>query len=122
MSVLAQPSPEVDTYLATIEPRAREIAESLRDLIREAAPEATEGMKWGSPSYSRNGNICYIAPERSDYVKLGFYNATALSDPDGLFEGTGKKMRHLKIHTTADIQSGHIEAWVREAVQVNAKD
>jgi hypothetical protein len=34
---------------------------------------------------------------------LGFYRGVELADPARLLEGTGKKMRHKKIRTLADV-------------------
>jgi hypothetical protein len=31
------------------------------------------------------------------YVSLGFFNGARLTDHDGRMEGTGKRMRHVKI-------------------------
>jgi len=40
--------------------------------------------------------ICYIAPLK-DRINLGFNRGAVLPDPDGLLEGTGKLLRHIKV-------------------------
>ena len=45
----------VDDYLAAQPPPRREQVEALRTLVREAAPELTEIVKWNSPDYTPDG-------------------------------------------------------------------
>lgn len=75
----------------------------LRKLIRSSIPESKESLKWGMPWYSKNDNICYLAifPR---HVNLGFAQGAHLDAPDGLLQGTGKGMRHIKIKSAADIK------------------
>lgn len=65
-------------------------------------------------------NIQAAASPERDHVKLGFFNAAAPTDPDSWFEGTGKKMRHVKVRTAGDIRADVFRAWVQEAVRVVA--
>ena len=52
----------------------------------------------GNACYSHNGNICYISPGKQ-HITFGFHKATNLTDPDALFEGTGKDLRHAKVRS-----------------------
>ena len=47
-------------------------------------------------------HYAYIAPQ-SNYVNLGFYHGVALKDLAGLLEGAGKRLRHIKIKSVADV-------------------
>jgi hypothetical protein len=101
----------VDTYGSFEEALARsgepvkEIAKRLRGLIAEIYPEAVE-VPWPAQGIIGYGvgpkkmseHFCYIAPQK-EYVNLGFYYGSALPDPDGLLDGTGKLMRHVKVHS-----------------------
>jgi len=40
---------------------------------------------------------------KEEYIELGFYGGSSLKDPNGLLEGKGKFVRHVKIHTLKDI-------------------
>jgi hypothetical protein len=42
-----------------------------------------------------------------------------MSDPKGLLEGDGDKMRHIKIRALGDIKKGAITALVKQAVKLN---
>lgn len=40
-------------------------------------------------------------PQRGQ-VNLRFFRGTSLDDPEGLLEGTGKAMRHVKVRSIED--------------------
>lgn len=104
----------VSDYFNALPEGQRPLAQSLRQLILEAAPALTESLKWGYPSYGQQKNICYLAA-KAKHINLGFYDASNLSDPDGLLEGTGAKMRHIKIRKEADLKAEPIKQLIREA-------
>ena len=80
----------------------------LRETILSIHPEACEVVRLGDraatyglgPKKMSEGNA-YILPH-SSWVNLGFYRGTDLPDPDDLLEGSGKKLRHVKIRPVAD--------------------
>ncbi len=108
----------VDSWMSRLEPDQRPIAEALRNLVVEAEPDLSEAIKWGNPTYEKQGRVCYLAATKS-YVSLGFFNGAGLTDPHGSIEGTGKKMRHVKVRALTDIDQQRFSAWVREAVALN---
>ena len=113
-------SKNVDSCISEHDPALRQIAEALRNIILGADPELKESVKWGNPSYAKKGNICYLAATER-YVNLGFFNATSLSDPQGRLEGTGKKMRHIKVRALEDIDPAQFASWVTEAAALDAQ-
>jgi uncharacterized protein YdhG (YjbR/CyaY superfamily) len=46
---MARVTRTVDEYVASLSPEIRETAERLRGVIRAAAPEARESIKWAQP-------------------------------------------------------------------------
>jgi len=56
------------------------------------------------------------------HVSLGFYKGTKLPDPDGLLEGTGTKLRHIKIHAPKDIRKALFARWIKQAVRLNVEE
>lgn len=54
----------------------------------------------------------YIMPQRS-WVNLGFFRGAVLADPECLLEGTGVRMRHVKMRSIQDTN----RAGVRELIQ-----
>ena len=53
---------------------------------------------------------------QSDRVNLGFYDGVDLPDPTGLLEGTGDRLRHVKVRTLESATSRPVEALIRAAV------
>ena len=108
----------VDSWMAELDPPLREIAQALRELILEAAPDLKESIKWNTPNYARGGNVCYLASAKG-YINLGFFNGAGLPNPDGLIEGTGEKMRHIKVRRPEDIRPEVFASLVREAARLD---
>jgi hypothetical protein len=109
---------EVTKYIAVLPSPQQEIVTRLRDLITTTLPMAEEAYKWKMPTY---GNYCYIR-SASDHVDLGFYYGALLFDPEAKLEGTGKLLRHIKIHALEDITPAfqtYIIRLLTESVEVS---
>ena len=92
-----------------------EIVAALRKNIRTAAPDIEERIAWGLPWLFHNGMACGKA-----HVNLQLIKGVRLTDPRRLLEGTGKGMRHLRLHTTAEIPVAQVKRWIRESLALNA--
>jgi len=111
----------VDEMIENLDATQREIVTALRALVKKADPEASEGFKWSMPVFEHDGMLCYIAPMKSS-VNFGFYeSAPVLDDEDGLLEGTGKRMRHVKLATGGEIKKALFTKWVKQAADFNRK-
>ena len=108
----------VDAYIDGLEAWQADVVSALRDIVREAAPTAEERIKWAQPVYETNGPFCFIKAFKN-HVNFGFWRGAELSDPEGLLEGSGEKMRHVKVRGTEDIRRGAFASFVREAVDLN---
>ena len=88
----------------------------LRAIVKGNFPELEERIRWMQVGYLvSKKDVCGIYPS-SDHVNLSFWQGSALSDPKGMLEGTGKGMRHIKIFKVEDVGEETIKAYVREAV------
>ena len=108
----------VDSWMAELDPSLRDIAQALRELILQAAPGIAESIKWNTPNYAKGGSACYLAANKG-HINLGFFNGAGLPNPDGLIEGTGEKMRHIKVRKPEDIRPDVFTSLVQEAVRLN---
>jgi hypothetical protein len=109
-----------DGYFARQAPDKRALLEALRALVKQAAPDARESIKWGMPFYEKNGSLCALASFKS-YVSLNvFAPPDVLEDPEGKLEGSGKSMRHLKVRSESDIDEAGILRWLKAAARHNA--
>ncbi len=60
----------VDEYIAGFPPEVQSILQQIRQTIREAAPEATEAIKYQMPTFVLNGNLVHFAAYKHH---IGFY-------------------------------------------------
>ncbi len=99
---------------------ARAIARALDRLIRLCVPGCTASVKWGNAVY-RTGDLAFAAiMETKRGVNLALPGA-ALSDPQGLLEGTGKVMRHVKMHSVAEVSRAGVRELIVAASEVGLK-
>jgi len=119
MAGMGRRNPDVDKFVAGVDPPLRPIVVALRETVREAAPELREEIFMGIPTYSLRGFVCYIAPY-TRHVNLGFHRGAHLSNPPSILEGTGKGLRHVKIRTPAEARARALRALLRKAVANDA--
>ena len=95
----------------------------LKKIILDIDPQAVEVVRLGDraatygtgPQKMKQGYV-YVLPHKS-WVNLGFFRGVELSDKNGLLEGTGKKMRHIKLHTVEQVNDAGIRQLIQLAVQ-----
>ena len=109
-----------ETWLSEQPEKSHNLIREIRSAIIAAGHNFTEGIKWGSPCYwlpeiSRR-TITWIQPHK-DYVRLGFFNGATMPDPQNLLEGTGKKLRHIKIHNLSDTTPQTLTNYVKASVE-----
>lgn len=68
----SNPKPEnIDKYISTFTPEIQEILEQIRATIQNAAPLASEAIKYDMPAFTQNGkNLVYFAAFKNH---IGFY-------------------------------------------------
>lgn len=108
----------VDAYIAQLETWQAEIVSKVRTVILEAAPEADESIKWAQPVYEINGPFAYIKAFKNS-VNFGFWRGVDINDPHGLLQGTGEKMRHIRLTSLEDINGEAFTDFIHQAVKLN---
>lgn len=108
----------VDEYIGNSEGWVREVLSHYRGVIRSAAPEAEEGIKWSQPVFSDHGPAVYLRAFKN-HVNLGFWRGASLRDPEGLIVSGGDKMGHLRITQDRRPADGYVADLVRQAVALN---
>jgi hypothetical protein len=84
--------------------RMRKCGHDVRELVHDGCPVAcVEDAPFG-----------YVNVFRT-HANVGFYHGADLADPMGLLEGTGKRMRHVKVKPNADLDSGALDALIDAA-------
>ena len=119
-----------DELIDGVGPEMQKIAKEARAIIRKLHADTTEVVRLGDraatyglgPKKMSEG-YAYISPQ-SGHVNLGFFYGASLPDPDGLLEGTGKNMRHVKLRSSADVKKarGLVEAALTERRRALGRD
>ena len=108
-----------EAFLSAYPPEIREIAERLREVVREAVPEAIERVRTGwrligydVPIGRRTRYFAFVAPE-PEHVHLGFEYGVWMTDPDGLLQGAHLNLRKVRFVTYRPGDSVPADALVR---------
>lgn len=74
-----------------------EIAKRWFEVMRTAGDDVREALHDDQPTVCvADAAFAYVSAFKA-HVNVGFFRGTELADPEGLLEGTGKLMRHVKI-------------------------
>jgi|ERR1019366_1624399 hypothetical protein len=95
--------------------RLRELVVSLHKGAYEIVWPKHRIASYGVGPKKMTEHYAYIGVQKS-HVNLGFYYGTSLPDTDGLLEGTGKKLRHLKIRSLDFAESSTVRALLKAAI------
>ncbi len=110
---------QIERYLEGKAPHLRDVVQGAIKLIEGAVPGAEKTLNpWHIPTYELNGPLFYLDVS-TKHVTLGFLRGTSVPDPDGLLEGTGKNLRHVKLRTVADVGAKGLRRLVQAAAKVN---
>ncbi|GAB5521771.1 MAG: hypothetical protein RhofKO_40220 [Rhodothermales bacterium] len=98
------------------------ILHTLRTVVLADLPEAVEVVRLGDRAASygigpkkMSESHVYLQPQK-DRVNLGFWHGVHLPDPEGLLEGTGKKLRHVKVRSVEAAEAPAVRALVAAAL------
>ena len=105
-------------YIGTLGDWRADVVGALDELLRKTAPKATSGIKWAQPVYELGGPFCFLKAAKG-HVTIGFWRGVELDDPQSLLEGSGDKMRHVKIRENDRIPTAELRKMIRQAVKLN---
>jgi hypothetical protein len=111
-----------DDLMDIAAPDRRPLAHHLREIIFDVDPDTVEVVRLGDraatygvgPKKMSEG-YAYIIPHKN-WVNLGFYMGATLPDPAGLLEGTGKKLRHVKVRSLEEAGRPEIRSLIEQAL------
>jgi len=113
-------STALDSYIRRLPQHQQAIVHAVRQVAREAVPKLSEDLKWGRPTFLLGSRRLAVVYGAGDHVKLGFFDAVALGNREAAFEGSGKRMRHLRLHTADDVEPGSLTTLFRAAARLRA--
>jgi hypothetical protein len=111
----------VDEYIARLEPAQATLVKAICEVVRQAAPDARESIKWAQPVWEVNGPVCSVKAFRSA-TNVNFWRGAELAatdDPERLLLGEGGKMRHIRLTSIDDLRAAAVQRLVQAAVERN---
>lgn len=84
--------------------RMRECGDDVRELMHDGCPTACV----------EDAAFCYVNVFTA-HVNVGFFHGASLPDPAGLLEGTGKRMRHVKLRPGREVDVDALTALIDAA-------
>ena len=110
----------VEDILKGRSPQVCDWTQKLRGMVKRLAPEAEERPinGWKAIWYYHHEGFLAILPLK-DSVNLGFAGGTELPDPKHLLEGTGKRIRHVKIRSDKDLRSAAFKEVIKAAYNMS---
>lgn len=106
-----------DRHLDATAPAVAQIARALRLTVLDGFPDAVEtfdpadGLLAIGTGRSMRDFVFAIIPHKA-HVNLQLADGVDLPNPDGRIEGTGKRVRHVKVRSVEDARA----PWVRAAI------
>ena len=107
---------QVTAYINNAPADQKEIMAQIRELLHNSVPGVQKDFKWSRPVFRTKHDFAYLKTAKN-YVTLGFFQFQNLNDPNGLLEGTGKDMRHIKIKKLGDIKPALLQEWFTVAAK-----
>jgi hypothetical protein len=105
-----------DDFLASYSNDVQHLTRQTRALIFDVMPDVSEHVypamkviRYGLQGNKMAGLALHLMPTKAG-VSLGFHHGTRLPDPEGLLEGTGKNLRHVKLRKPEDVAAPALRA------------
>jgi hypothetical protein len=110
-------NPQITEYIQNAPEPHQQIMQAIRTLIHQQVPGVVEEYKWSRPVFRAAKDFAYLQANKQ-YVTLGFTgDLSKLDDPQGLLEGTGKTMRHIKIRNMQELAAAPLAKWLHAISQ-----
>ncbi len=109
--------PAVDDWFAERSDALAKMAHAWFERMRSCGEDVTELVHDGCP-VACIGDVPFAYVNAfARHVNVGFFNGAALGDPAALLEGTGKRMRHVKLRPAAPIDARALERLITAAYE-----
>lgn len=107
--------PAIDVWLNEQAPELGALARTWFQRMRDCGPDVRELMHDGSPTACVEGAAFGYVNVFRAHANVGFFHGAELEDSAGLLEGTGKRMRHVKVKPGVVLDSAALSALIGAA-------
>jgi hypothetical protein len=106
--------PSVDAWFAVAD-EMRSMARPWFERMRGCGADVRELLHDGHPTACVGDTAFGYVNAFSAHVNVGFFHGAALDDPAGLLEGTGKRMRHVKLRRGESVNAAALNELIAAA-------
>jgi hypothetical protein len=105
----------VDAWLADRPEALGAIARAWFERMRQCGNDVRELLHDYHPTVCVDDAAFGYVNVFRDHVNVGFFHGAFLPDPQGLLEGTGKRMRHVKLRPGVEPDASALDALIAAA-------
>ena len=105
----------IESWFATHPDELRRMAEPWFARMRRCGPDVRELMHDGLATACVGDVPFAYVGEYTAHANVGFFNGASLPDRAGLLQGSGKRMRHVKLKTGVAVDEAALDALVTAA-------
>jgi hypothetical protein len=107
--------PAIEAWMDTHAGELGAVAARWFERMRACGDDVREVLHDGHPTACvDDAAFAYVDAFRA-HVNVGFFQGAEIADPAGLLEGTGKRMRHVKLRPGCDVDSAALTKLIEAA-------
>ncbi|MEJ2089157.1 MAG: DUF1801 domain-containing protein [Gammaproteobacteria bacterium] len=107
--------PAIDAWMREHRGPLGTIAHRWFEVMRGCGDDVLELLHDGHPTACVGDAAFGYVNAFTAHVNVGFFLGAEIADPDGLLEGTGKYMRHVKLRPDADTDAATLQKLIETA-------
>ena len=107
--------PDVEVWMREHSGELGAIAQRWFEVMRDCGRDVRELVHDGAPTACIGDAAFAYVNAFKDHVNVGFFLGAQLVDPDGLLEGNGKFMRHVKLRPEREVNAGSLMKLIETA-------
>jgi len=115
---------DLDRIIAKQRPEMAKLVKAVLAKLRPRFPGAVEmvydkkrGMVLGFCPDERASNVINSIAVYTNWINLYFFEGNTLPDPDGLLQGEGSIVRHIRLTSADDLDRPAVKALMAEALK-----
>ena len=115
---------QADSLIARCSPPMAKLTRAVLKTMRDRLPGAVEMVYDKSNSLvigfcpdQRASNVINSIAVYTNWINLYFFDGDSLPDPEGVLNGTGTVVRHIRITTATDLDRPGVKAVMAEALR-----
>jgi hypothetical protein len=122
MAVVHESLGTLEELFGVANPKMTPIVKKAHKLVLSIHPDAVivprlgeKSISYGLGSKKNSESYCYLIPFK-EHVNLGFFFGVDI-DPNGALQGSGSKMRHIKISEVEQLSSPEVTKFIKAALK-----